>query len=188
MALRIICIQNEQQHLRLLFCSNKWKSLHMCLWVKIRLATWRRIFLTLLLPRSPDLDVSAIFRRGQSQQVSSTIQHTSWQVKINGICLPASPFSFPLAAGCSPSPEPPASGIVSKICTPPVYKSLKPPQWGEEKKFSFLAILEPRLCVQGAPWQRPLEWFCSSICSICSCSSDRTPSQEGCSSLATLPV
>lgn len=145
-------------------------------------------FLTLLLPRSPDLDVSAVFRRGQSQQVSSPIQHTSWQVKINGISLPASPSSFPLAAGCSPSPEPPSPAIVWKICTSPVYKSLKPLQWGEEKKFSFLAILEQRPCVQGAPWQGPLEWFCSSICSICSCSADRTPSQEGCSSLPPFPV
>lgn len=94
-------------------------------------------FLTLLLHRSPDLDVSAVFRRGQSQQVSSLIQYTSWQAKINEICLPASPSSLPFAADRRLSPKPPAPATVWKICTPPVYKSLKPFQQEEEKKFSF---------------------------------------------------
>ena len=59
----------------------------------------------MLLHRPHNLNVSAVFRRGQSQQVSSLIQYTFWQAKINTqrfVCQLLYPHSHVLLTLASP--------------------------------------------------------------------------------------
>lgn len=67
---------------------------------------------------------------------------------------------------CCLSPKPPAPGSVRKICTPPVQKSLKVIHFSPVKGRG--GVLLP-----GHARTQNLERFCSSICSICSCSAGR---------------